>query len=361
MKILIPMLGFGKAGGYRVLSQLANYWIAGGNQVDFLVHAESDEPYFPTVAGIWYASCSGRIERSKPANLNSSSHFRVPRILFSLLLGVLKIAKNYDIVLANHSLSVLPVALAYSRNVKKYYYIQAYEPEYYALEPGLKPRILKYLSTISYDLNLTQVCNAPMYIGYKRIKAREWVPPGIDFNLFYPKREIKDLSSAGEIIIGCIGRREPAKGIRYVLDAFEVLSKSDSRYKLHVAFGNLPDSWTHPQLTVVMPSNDKELGEFYRSLDILVAPGTEQLGAPHYPVMEAMACGVPVVTTGYLPADESNSWIVEVNDSRSIVSAVLELVANNDRHAKSVRAAEDISAFSWENASKKFMDIFNKV
>jgi len=44
MRILIPIGGFGRAGGYRVLSELANHWIALGATVDFLVDHRSDPP-----------------------------------------------------------------------------------------------------------------------------------------------------------------------------------------------------------------------------------------------------------------------------------------------------------------------------
>ncbi|WP_341479706.1 glycosyltransferase [Clostridium algidicarnis] len=60
------------------------------------------------------------------------------------------------------------------------------------------------------------------------------------------------------------------------------------------------------------PDGDDNLADYYRNLDILVAPGHIQLGAIHYPVIEAMACNVPVITTGYYPANDENSFIVPV-------------------------------------------------
>ena len=52
MNIVIPLLGFGKAGGYRVLSMLANEWILLGHEVYFIVPDDSSYPYFPTKATI---------------------------------------------------------------------------------------------------------------------------------------------------------------------------------------------------------------------------------------------------------------------------------------------------------------------
>lgn len=357
MKVLIPILGFGRAGGNRVLAELANHWIRDGHKVDFLVNEASSLPYFPTNAGIKWATNSGRLISEAEREERAPRTFNGWVNLVSLYRIISKIGKDYDIIFANHSLTAWPVALATCGDAKKFHYIQAYEPEYYALEKSLKSRVLGWLSTRSYDLGLLQVCNAPNYIGYKNIRAKEWVPPGINFELFFQKIESKSFSNAQEIVLGCIGRQELAKGIKYVLEAFEMLYKQDQRFQLHVAFGNLPDGWSHPGLKVVIPKNDKELAEYYRSLDIMLAPGIVQLGAPHYPVMEAMACGVPVVTTGYLPANENNSWIVEVGSSNSIVAAVNDIVFGSDYRNKVMKASEDIAGFGWSPIANKMLQI----
>jgi len=358
MKILIPILGFGRAGGHRVLAELANQWISEGHEVFFLTNEASSMPYFPTKAEIIWATNSGRTISAADREKRTHSFFNGWINLLSLYRAISAIGKEFDIILANHSLTAWPVALAKCGGAKKLYYVQAYEPEYYALEKGLKSRVLEWLSTKSYDFDLLQICNAPNYIGYKNIRAKVWVPPGINFNLFFPKTESKVFASAQEIVLGCIGSREPAKGIKYVLQAFETLYAQDQRFRLKVAFGNLPPDWLHPGLIVVVPKNDAELGEFYRSLDIMLAPGTVQLGAPHYPVMEAMACGVPVVTTGYLPANDRNSWIVEVGSSNSIVAAVNDIASGAEYRDKVMKATEDIAVFGWVRVSKRISDLF---
>ena len=360
MRILIPIIGFAPAGGYRVLSELANNWIKAGQKVDFLVNEASLPPYFPTDAGIIWITNLGRLISETERKNRTPPTLKGLLNLVGLSRAITKIGKNYDIILANHSLTTWPVAFSRCEIFKKFYYIQAYEPEYYDEEKGLKSRIHGWLSKKSYDFNITQVCNAKNYIGYKNIRAKEWVPPGIDFDIFYSKSKYTDFSTTQEIILGCIGRREPAKGIKYVLEAFELLYAMDQRYRLHVAFGNLPADWSHPGLKVVMPRSDRELSEFYRSLDIMLAPGTLQLGAPHYPVMEAMACGVPVVNTGYLPADTKNSWIVDVGSSTSIVAAVNSIVSGDNYKNRIEKAAKDISYFDWQRVANQMKQIFLK-
>ena len=356
MEIVIPITGFGRPGGFRVLSNLANEWIRLGHTVRFLSPKESDDPYFPTIAETIWLDRDGR---SVSARERRTYARRIPlwSPLRSLLGGLQRYAKNADVVLANHSMTAWPVFLA-KLKARKFYYVQAYEPEYYSLLPGLQMPILQALSYGSYMLPLKHIVNAPIYLGYKALRAQASVPPGIDFALFYPKQR-RDRHHGG-LIIGCIGRPEMTfKGTKYVYDAYHLLLQRGIHAELRVAFGGVVDEFG-PNIQIVTPKNDKELGEYYRSLDILVAPGTVQLGAAHYPVMEAMACGVAVVTTGYLPATNHNSWIVPTHDACAIADAIAEIVANPDEEKRrAAQASKAIQPFTWGASAASMLQEFN--
>ncbi|TWD86093.1 glycosyltransferase involved in cell wall biosynthesis [Variovorax beijingensis] len=362
MKILIPITGFGHAGGYRVLSELANHWTMDGHQVDFLVDERSPDPYFPTRARIHRFDKFGRLidHHGDMLRKEFSSKGNAASIYFGMWRALGKIGAKYDVVLANHSLTAFPVAFARGGKASKYYYVQAYEPEYYSLSKSRKARVLEKLSKFSYRLNLRQIANAPIYLGYRDIKAEQWIPPGVDESIFHRRSSPPDLGVGKTLKIGTIGRKEASKGTKYVLEAFEKLALIDSKIQLKVAYGNLPDNWTHDRAEIIVPSNDRELSDFYRSIDILIAPGTVQLGACHYPVLEAMSCGTPVITTGYLPANKENSWIVPTEDSESIVSSVLEISASSrvDVLKKLDLAAAAIDFFYWKNVSQRFIGLF---
>jgi len=356
MKILIPVIGFGRTGGYRVLSEFANAWIRQGHNVDFICLDCSDVPYFPTSANIIRVDLKGKLSepKSKEQKATRWNHLR------ALYMGLNALGAQYDVILANHSLTAWPVALAKCGQAKKLYYVQAYEPEYYTSAGNLRGYVFALGSALTYHLGLKKVVNSPIYFKYKNLRASFFVPPGLDLQIFKPSESKEPLANADSIVIGCIGRNEPEKGTIYVLRAFEELCKNDPRFKLRIAaFGTLPDGWEHEKCESVVPKNDRELAEYYRSLDILIAPGTVQHGAPHYPVLEAGACGIPVVTPGYMGATTETAWIVRNKDVDSIKTAVLDISASSEqRLEKTQRFLANIAYYSWDNVARQMATLF---
>ena len=110
---------------------------------------------------------------------------------------------------------------------------------------------------------------------------------------------------------------------------------------------------------MVIPNGDLELAKYYNTLDFYICAGTVQLEAIHYPVIESMACKVPVITTGYYPSNEDNAFIVSIKDIKAIENAVLELI-NKPSIKKQELAYQQIQSFSWENIAQKMMNYFNE-
>jgi glycosyltransferase involved in cell wall biosynthesis len=354
MKIIIPILGsFGKAGGWRVLSQLANYWIKSGNEVSFLVHCSSPEPYFPTNASIIYYDNKGKIV-SDSTPYYSKPFGGIIKLRKALELALNKL--NASIVLANHSLSAGPVSKS-TIQAKKFYYVQAYEPEYYS-KPGFKNLIFRYLSKKSYTLGLDIIVNSPMYLDYKEIKSNKVVYPGIDLDIFRPNNEVKKETT--KYVIGTIGREEKVKGTRDILEAFKILrQKYSTQVELHVAFGKMGNDIDG--VINVDINGDMELAEFYNKIDVYVCAGLVQLKAVHYPVIESMACKTPVITTGYLPANNMNAKLVSINSPLSIMTALTELIEKNDFQEKVEQGIKDIQVFKWSIVSEKMLNYFNGI
>jgi glycosyltransferase involved in cell wall biosynthesis len=345
VKILIPIFGFGRQGGYRVLSRLASEWTNSGHNVDFLVPEGCDQPYFETFGGVRRVAPDGSVHAgsSQAPEMPGAQRFKVLRK------GLRFLRDEYDVFFANQAFTPWLLLGAGIPRSKRVYYIQAYEPDFF-LPEALPVHWL--LAKLSYFVPAFKIVNSPLYLCYKGIRADHWVPPGIDIKTFHPGPERAHQSG---FVIGCIGRDEPEKGIIYVLEAFARLHAGDPRYRLRVAFGNLPTGWEHPAVQIVKVKGDDQLAKFYRSLDVLVAPGTIQHGAVHYPVMEAMACGVPIVTTGYIPANPRNAWIVANRDPAAIAKAVFEIKQGAGVSEKVSQGLVDVTQYSWDIVAERMM------
>lgn len=348
MKILIPIISFGRAGGFRVLAKLANSWKSDGHDVHFVVYNKQIDPYYPVNAPVFWINNSGCIvDRSN----NREQQLRIFS-LWSIFQFLRNNIGNYDLVVANWNLTAYPVAIVAKE--KGCYYVQAYEPELicHANYSPLGKIVLFILAKFSYQLPIRKIVNSSLYKNYKGIHTNHVIHPGIDFNIFYSRRYYR--SENFNFTVGCIGRKESWKGSHDVEIAVERLQNEGLNIKLKAAFF-LMNSNRHE---LVMPDGDDNLADYYRHIDILVAPGHIQLGAVHYPVIEAMACGTPVITTGYYPADDSCAFIVKPRNIDDLVEKIRFAYKNYEvAIEKSIQAKMRLTEFNWEVLSKEFLNI----
>jgi glycosyltransferase involved in cell wall biosynthesis len=348
MKILIPVLSLGKSGGIKVLTNLANYWTAMGIQVTILVTDQLNTPYYPVKCHLKYINGKGEV-LDKNFGKKTSSFSK----LYAMYIYLKKNSHNYDVVLANYNLTAYPVA--FGSSTENFYYIQAYEPEFYnEMKNYIKKYISVFLAWFSYFLPLTKIVNSNMYVRHRNIFTNYVVYPGIDLNVYYPKlRGYKDNNE--KFIVGCIGREELWKGSNDVAEAIKILhAEGYSNIELVVAFNKVP----YENHKLVHPHGDSNLSDFYRSLDIIITPGHIQLDAIHYPVIEAMATCTPLITTGYYPSNQENCFIVDVHNPLDIADKIKYIISNYDvAIKKSKLCLKEIEQFSWERISVQFSEI----
>ena len=160
-----------------------------------------------------------------------------------------------------------------------------------------------------------------------------------------------------EVSSNSIGRKEEWKGIGDVVKAIELLHDLNIEIDFKVAFNRVD----YDKYDFVVPNGDSELADFYRSVDVIVAPGWYQLGAIHYPVIEAMACGTAVITTGYYPANTDNAYIVPVKSPEDISRCLIDIMNNPNLVKEKIKQAlKDVNQFEWTNLGNNFEDIFLK-
>ena len=357
LNIIIPIWQFGKAGGLRVLSKLANAFKEMGHNVLVIsYYKNNEEPYFPIECDVKYVDEEGNfaeptIEPKKnrlTKNLEEYTRYK------ALLNALNNLSDRYDIALANANKTAFSVSKSKIKN--KFYYIQAYEA-WYTQKIGF---VYNYLAKKSYKLNnLIKIVNADLYKDYKEIHTDYVVPPGLDLDLYHIKDKSAYWDKKRSFVIGHIGRIEEWKGSRETAEAVKILQKEGVNVKYQVAFN--PPAEDICDYELVKPDGDVNLSNYYRSVGVLVAPCSIQLGAIHYPVIEAMACGTPVVTTGYYPATNENAYIVGVNSPNEISNAVKDIMNNYNLAMQKVQIANDkLKEFAWDKVSEKMIDIIVK-
>lgn len=353
LRIIIPIWNFTKAGGIKVLSRLANEFENAGHEVIVICYCETDEPYYSLNCEIQYVDDKGNAVARRDSMQTNNFVWRRMKLLMipnALKRAINRLASDHCIVLANYNRTAYPV---YQSNViNKFYYIQAYEV-WDENATHLWRRITNQYVKRTYTLDLIRIVNAEIYKNYKEIKSDYVIPPGIDLSVYYQKTEHWDGNRP--FVIGCIGRKEKWKGSDDVARAVDILQKKGLNIQFKVAFNPMECA----DFELVFPDGDEKLAEFYRQIDVMVAPGHIQLGAIHYPVIEAMACGTSVITTGYYPADENNAYIVPVACPEKIAEAIEEIMDDYDTAMRKIEvASKQIGQFDWSIVSQKMLDIF---
>ena len=339
MNIVIPIITFSKSGGMRVLERLADEWLANGHSVDIVV-ADNSTPYYPTCAHV--------------INLNSARN-AIKKEIALLTKYLINNFRKYNVIIANGHVSAYPVLFAsirYRTFTKAYYYIQAYETDFYnEMRFGIKKFLRKFGTSLTYRFPFTRIVNANLYCNYKGIKTEKVIYPGLDLKNYYAK----DYNHFNKLLtVGCIGRPVVWKGTYDVCEAIKLLKAENFKVDFHIAFFDV-DIVEH---IYEKPDGDEKLADFYRRMDILVAPGHIQLGSVHYPVIEAMACGTSVITTGYYPANKLNSYIVPVKAPNAIANCIKYISEHHDDAInKRAQALHDIKNFSWDIVAKKFLSM----
>lgn len=189
------------------------------------------------------------------------------------------------------------------------------------------------------------------------------VYPGIDRE-WLAKREVspRKLSSQAPYIL-YVGTLEPRKNLERLVEAFDKLSQKKLQLLLVGKKGWLTEPLFRKIEKLELKNrihwldyvSEEELLYLYRHALFLVYPSLyEGFGLP---VLEAMACGCPVITSNVaaLPEVVGNAaLLVSPEKSSSIQEAMEQLVEDETLHRElQEKGVSRASAFSWEKAAEK--------
>lgn len=203
-------------------------------------------------------------------------------------------------------------------------------------------------------------------------KKIQVIPHGIDHEIFRPKILAQDHGIRSQYklpkkYILFMGTIEPRKNIHALLDAFEQVRATDLELKLVLAGG---PGWKSADILerIKQTNGVQYLGyvpaehrpALYRGAEVFVFPSIyEGFGLP---VLEAMACGTPVITshTSSLPEiTEDAAILINPHNANDISAALNQLLGSEKLRTKlSELGLTRAANFDWTKTAQSTLKMF---
>jgi glycosyltransferase involved in cell wall biosynthesis len=299
-----------------------------------------------------------------------------------IVLGVFihMLREKYDLVMLQEDYPFICHLAFLAAKIKGIPVILSTERTYYP-EIFWKRIILKF-----FDLTLNKLlrkkadlytahCTAAKEFIVQKLGVREErikvIPVGVDTNLFKPIENANLLGNGDKFKILCVARLHKYKGLDYLIKAMKLVKERIPNSKLYILGkgheeGNLRKLVEELNLKecvefIQNPIPNHKMPELYSSCDVYVQPSVvEPFGIA---VLEAMACGKPVIGTkvgGMLDTikDGESGYLVKLQDSSELTNSIISIAEGPDKRIKMggsarLRAIE----FDWNTICLSYMKL----
>ncbi|MFP4475049.1 MAG: glycosyltransferase family 4 protein [Desulfatibacillaceae bacterium] len=215
-------------------------------------------------------------------------------------------------------------------------------------------------------------------------QTARYAPPRADVRTLYWGVDLQDFQPAGEreedggtVKIGFCKRLHHLAAPDVMLDAFSrALEKADVALELHMAGDGPMASELRDRAEALglgesvrwrgWISGNRSLARFFREMDVFCMPSRrESLGVA---AIEAMACGIPVVSTyvGGIPevVEHGVSGIlVDSGDVEALSDALVRLAEDPDARLQMGRAGRRVAEkrFDWQHSVRNMIAIYEEI
>ncbi len=197
------------------------------------------------------------------------------------------------------------------------------------------------------------------------------IPNGIDISEFKPDvaRE-----TDGIFRILCVSRITPRKGIRYLIEGFDLLQKKcQARMELWiigegdelVSLRELAQSLRlHASVKFFGRMEHRRLASFYSLADVFVLPSLNE--GMSNTLLEALASGLPIIATvtggtEELVGDGENGLFIEKQSAPDIASKLEKILLDEELRKKMGEASRArAERMSWESVASQYVSFYEK-
>ena len=167
------------------------------------------------------------------------------------------------------------------------------------------------------------------------VKSVEWVPNGVDTNLFIPVKE-----KPNQPVVTYIGKLEKWKGIDTLIKSFKIIHQQVKNVKFLVAgIGSLETSLRATDLPIEFLSSVpyEKMPEIYQQSSVVLLPSYME-GFPCTAV-ESISCEVPVVATDVgdvreIVIDNETGALAKPGDFKKIADSTVEILMDEGLRRK---------------------------
>jgi glycosyltransferase involved in cell wall biosynthesis len=264
-----------------------------------------------------------------------------------------------DIVVAAFNVRALP--LYHPKNEIPFHLVLVYETLYWPEDPSHQ-RIcdLLYLSPINL------LCNSKTLQELFKERLHRyayWIPHGVNLEQFKPREGIL---SGPEKRVLMIYRSGATKGMEDGLNALRIVKNRCPEVEVVMVGSNEIDipRGDFP-FTFFFDPSQQMLSAIYSSCDIFILPSHLE-GFPRTR-LEAMACGVAVVTTdclggGEMIRDGETALVVPPRDPKAMAEAIIRLLKDESlRKRIAENGYKKAQEFTWERSIDALEDTFKRV
>lgn len=299
---------------------------------------------------------------------------------------------NNDIILEIHNINMIPPLMLGKKGVRihivhDFFY---YDKDFYLKKKWIEKLMYYYYNSIHKWLYKLVFKRASKIIAISQATKNEiidkfWssfankievIHNGMDTSAFKPL-ERRNTNTKEKYLL-YVGSELWRKNLKNIIAAFALVHKQYPDLKLIKA----PKEWVsvfRNQTLEYIKSNNLEIGkdvifvdeylplkkmvELYQNAEIFLFPTLKE--GFWFPIIEAQACWIPVITTNYEPMIELvpyKNMTVDPKSPEDIANTIIKILENSELRQQMIKdGLEYVKQFSWEKTASKFSEIINEL